>query len=67
MSLFGKKNPKKHVEHHCVKLFGVIQFCLCVYRGKWEITGKWNRNDKRQAQKRKGLSVNSGNQMGIFY
>ena len=55
------------MEHHCVKLFGVIHFCLCVYRGKWEITGKWNRNDKRQAQKRKGLSVNSGNQMGIFY
>ena len=30
-SLFGKKkNKKKCMGHNCVKLFGVVHFCLCI-------------------------------------
>ena len=29
-SLLAKKNKKKCMEHHCVKLFGVVHFCLCI-------------------------------------
>ena len=28
--VWKKKKKKKCVEHHCVKLFGVADFCLCI-------------------------------------
>ena len=32
-----------NLHNNCARLlFGVVQFCMLMYRGKWEVTKKWN-------------------------